>query len=129
MHVVVEWLHSAESLQVGGGLVGLVLVKPRERPQCVARHGAQALTLVEGPLGVRLVGEEVVPVELGSALEALDRLRPSHSGDRYAAARHLLLELVDVDPDPLAVERVATASRHDEGGLAVLGAVGLEPLA
>ncbi len=101
----------------------------RHAAQRLARELAQAVALGERPLRVGLLGEEVAPVEAGGARQGgLGRLRlaPGEGAQPLADAR---LEVVGVDPDRSALELVAPRPRGDEGRAAMLGALGLEPVA
>ena len=102
-----------------------LLVDPRERVEHARREVAEAAALVERPVGVRLVGEEVAAVEVERALEQR-AAAPRVGLERREAGPDEVLELVGVDEDVVAGERVGALAGDDERRLGAVGARGLE---
>ena len=131
MDVDVERLELAEPFEVlpRGVEVARAARDGRERPQRVGGEPPQGVALDHRPVGVGLVGEEVAGIESEGALEALAGEHHAPGGEVVEPGADLILEVVGVDVDVAAVDRVAALDvQYERRGLARC-ALGLEPRA
>src|SRR3954466_144108 len=101
----------------------------RERPERATGQVVEAVALVERPLGIWLVPQEVAAVERERVLQALHREILVSARGRLEALRDRFVELVGVDADMAAIDRIAALDRDDERRAGPAGTVRLELLA